>query len=248
MATSYYRFSTSTVPARKDVAHRPACGTKRRNSGNMFNSRKNIEKPQKARFKTGDRPTSAKQQNRQEAHEQGPKQPATATHTGAAETTHNKQHPAALSATEQKHERKEATRGLRPQPQRRRRAIPWHREGNRAHSRRRHRRRHTNNTTRTTLCIPCSALQHQVLYNYLAIQDPHGITEDTGVALKMPRVPQNMQRQLQAACSHGPRYLQVAPTASTVKVRQVSSTKAAQQAHRPCVGCFILGMAKGPFK
>ena len=49
-----------------------------RDAGNRCNSANNSRKPQKALSKTESRPTSADQQNRTEAHEQGPKQPSTA--------------------------------------------------------------------------------------------------------------------------------------------------------------------------
>ena len=56
----------------------------RRNSGNRCYSASNSRKPKKAHSKTESRPTSADQQHRTEAHEQGPKQPATARSTQRA--------------------------------------------------------------------------------------------------------------------------------------------------------------------
>ena len=77
--------------------------TKRRNSGNRCNGASNSRKPQKAHSKTESRPTSADQQHRTEAHEHGPKQPATARgtqHAPERQKQSNTQHPTALSATE----------------------------------------------------------------------------------------------------------------------------------------------------
>ena len=50
----------------------------------MCNSASNGRKPQKAHSKTESRPTSADQQHRTAAHEQGPKKPATARSTQRA--------------------------------------------------------------------------------------------------------------------------------------------------------------------
>ena len=81
----------------------PACSTpavtKRRNSWKRCNSANNGRKPQKAQSKTECRPTSADQQHRTEAHEQGPKQLATARSTQRAQERRkqsNTQHPMRL--------------------------------------------------------------------------------------------------------------------------------------------------------
>ena len=74
--------------------------TKRYNSGNRCNRTINSGKPQKVHSKTGSRPTSADQQHRTGAHEQGPKQLATARSTRCAPERRkesNTQHPTALS-------------------------------------------------------------------------------------------------------------------------------------------------------
>ena len=75
------------------------------NGGNRCNSANNSIKPQKAHSKTQSRPTSADQQHRKEAHEQGPELPATARSRQCApgrRKQNNSQLPTALSATEQK--------------------------------------------------------------------------------------------------------------------------------------------------
>ena len=68
----------------------------------MCSSTKNSRKPQKARSKTESRPTSADQQHRAEAHQQGPKQRETAGSTQRVPEQRkqsNTQHLTALSAT-----------------------------------------------------------------------------------------------------------------------------------------------------
>ena len=140
---------------------------------------KTAGKQQKAYSMTDSRPTSADQQHRKKAHEQGPKKPATASRTLEQRTLNNTQHPTARSATKQKN--------IRLQPDSRARSnkrtaltATTEAPGNPPPRKYypgpgRHRRLHTNNTTRTTPRRPHTAAKHHAVpYNHFAIPDATG--------------------------------------------------------------------------